>query len=305
MNAMKKNVHKKNWNGFSNYLLILSLLVIPCFGFSQAGINTDGSAPDNSAMLDLKSTQMGFLPPRMTTAQRNAIVSPAEGLVIYNTENKEVELFNGTIWTSNSGEFLCNSSQVADEDGNIYNTFLIGNQCWMKENLRTGVMVQGSTVQTDNDIIEKYCYNNQADSCTKYGGLYQWDEIMTYTTGESIQGICPEGWHLPSVTEYNILLSNLPEELSHGDQMKETGYTRWQYSSLSNPTNLSGFTAVGAGYRYNSAPWFSQIRHYNILATSSPQDENYAFSLMLSYNSNGAENEAYPKYVGFSVRCVR
>jgi hypothetical protein len=55
---------------------------------AQFGINTDGSQPDSSAMLDVKSTSKGFLPPRLNIMQRNAIVSPAEGLVIYNTDEK-------------------------------------------------------------------------------------------------------------------------------------------------------------------------------------------------------------------------
>ena len=51
--------------------------------FAQVGINADNSASDNSAMLDVKSTSKGFLPPRMNSLDRDAIASPAQGLVIY------------------------------------------------------------------------------------------------------------------------------------------------------------------------------------------------------------------------------
>ncbi|MBK7175259.1 MAG: hypothetical protein IPH84_19035 [Bacteroidales bacterium] len=54
---------------------------------SQVSINADGTSPDNSAMLDVKSTSQGLLIPRMTMAQRNAIVSPATGLMVYQTDN--------------------------------------------------------------------------------------------------------------------------------------------------------------------------------------------------------------------------
>lgn len=301
---MKSIKNKKNeWTSVV-CLCLLTIMIVPCISFAQAGINTDGSTPDNSAMLDLKSTEKGFLPPRMTTAQRNAIESPAEGLVIYNTDNKEIELFNGIIWTSNSGEFLCNTSQVADADGNVYNTVLIGNQCWMRENLRVGMMVNGNTDQTDNDITQKYCYNNETDSCTEYGGLYQWGEIMDYATGVKVQGICPDGWHVPTVAEIDTLLANLPQEISKGDQLKETGTAHWHYSANSTPTNLSGFTALGAGYRYNSAPYFAEVRYYNIMATAVEQGVD-AYALELSYDSNETALEAYPKYIGFSVRCVK
>ncbi len=286
------------------YLYIMTMLILPCMGFAQAAINTDGSMPDNSAMLDLKSTAMGFLPPRMTTAQRNAIVSPAEGLVIYNTDNKTVELFNGTIWTSNSGEFVCNTSQVADADGNVYNTVRIGKQCWMKENLRAGVMVDGSDDQTDNGIIEKYCYNNDQNLCKEYGGLYQWAEMMNYTTGDGVQGICPSGgWHVPTVAEYNTLLANLPEAEARGDQMKETGTAHWQESTQSHPNNLSGFTATGAGYRVNDGSFYA-LRMYNILLTSDTETTT-AFCLLLGYDMTGVSTESYPQDGGYTLRCVK
>jgi len=59
---------------------------------------------------------------------------------------------------------------------------------------------------SNNSVIEKYCYNNEEDSCTKYGGLYQWDEMMQYTTEQGVRGICPAGWHLPTDEEWKICL---------------------------------------------------------------------------------------------------
>jgi hypothetical protein len=66
------------------------------------GTNTGGSTPDNSAMLDVKSTSKGFLPPRMTTTQRDAIISPAAGLTIYNTTKLCNETYNGSSWVGNT-----------------------------------------------------------------------------------------------------------------------------------------------------------------------------------------------------------
>ena len=62
------------------------------------GINATGAAPDNSAMLDIKSTDKGFLLPRMTTTQRIAIASPAMGLKVFDTDTKSFWYFNGTVW---------------------------------------------------------------------------------------------------------------------------------------------------------------------------------------------------------------
>lgn len=72
-------------------------------GYSQVGINTDNSAPDASAGLDLKFTDKGFLPPRVTTAQMFAIQNPAEGLLIYNTSFHCLVFYNGTGWKRTDG----------------------------------------------------------------------------------------------------------------------------------------------------------------------------------------------------------
>jgi hypothetical protein len=68
-------------------LFCILLLAYSISTYAQVGINADNSSPDPSAMLDVKSTDKGMLMPRMTLAQRNAIVSPANGLMIYQTDN--------------------------------------------------------------------------------------------------------------------------------------------------------------------------------------------------------------------------
>ncbi len=70
------------------------------------------------------------------------------------------------------------TSTVTDADGNVYNTVQIGNQCWMKENLKVGTRINGSQNMSDNGFVEKYCYNNDPANCDVYGGLYQWDEMV-------------------------------------------------------------------------------------------------------------------------------
>ena len=75
-------------------ILLLSGLSV----FAQVGINTDNSTPDPSAMLDVKSTSRGFLPPRMTAVEMNAIVTPSQGLLVYNTTVNSLFWFNGVTW---------------------------------------------------------------------------------------------------------------------------------------------------------------------------------------------------------------
>ena len=97
-NFIKPRLHMKKRLLLTSILTILLSITIQLS--AQVGVNIDGSAPDNSAMPDVKSTAKGFLPPRMTTAQRNAIASPAEGLVIYNTDEKTLYVYYGMAWKS-------------------------------------------------------------------------------------------------------------------------------------------------------------------------------------------------------------
>lgn len=104
-----------------NYLLVtLFFLSNNVISFSQVAVNTDGSAAHASAMLDVKSTTKGFLPPRMTQAQREAIVSPAPGLIIYQTDGTAGFYFhNGSTWGPQAG---AGSSKWNLNGNNIYNS---------------------------------------------------------------------------------------------------------------------------------------------------------------------------------------
>ena len=78
--------------------LILLLTIVPFFAKAQVGIGT--STPLASAQLEVASTTKGFLPPRMTATERNAIASPATGLIIYNTSTNSLDVYSGTVWIS-------------------------------------------------------------------------------------------------------------------------------------------------------------------------------------------------------------
>ncbi len=84
-------------------ILLSMLLILAVNAYSQVSINADGSNADGSAMLDVKSTNKGFLPPRMTEAQRDAISNPVAGLQIFNSTTNQPNYFNGTVWMSFDG----------------------------------------------------------------------------------------------------------------------------------------------------------------------------------------------------------
>ena len=89
--------------------VILVVLALSANAFSQnigVAINSDGAAPNNSSILDVSSATKGFLPPRMTNAQKTAIASPATGLIVWCSNcgsSGELQIFNGTTWTNTIG----------------------------------------------------------------------------------------------------------------------------------------------------------------------------------------------------------
>ena len=104
-------------------LLILLFLALSMSANAQIAINTDGSLPDNSAMLDVRSTAKGMLVPRMTAIQREAIVSPATGLLIFCTDNNLFFANNGIPaspdWISLSSQWLTNGANLSYTMGNV------------------------------------------------------------------------------------------------------------------------------------------------------------------------------------------
>lgn len=140
----------------------------------------------------------------------------------------------------------CPDTPTVTYSGKTYNTIQIADQCWLKENLDVGTMIEsnsGYDDQTNNGTIEKYCYDNDPNNCNTYGGLYQWNEAMQYVISEGAQGICPSGWHIPPQSEMQTLTTyanNDSQKLIDQSQTMKNGLTA---------TNETGFSALFAGYR--------------------------------------------------------
>lgn len=178
----------------------------------------------------------------------------------------------------------------------------------MAENLKVGVRIDGIQEQTNNGIIEKYCYNDSVNKCNTYGGLYKWSEMMQYITTEGVQGICPTGWHIPTDGEWTTLTTFLGGTLVAGGKMKsngtiEAGTGLW-YSPNTGATNESGFTAVPAGNRHDLG-YFNDISGYGRWWSSSESSTSYAWYRSLYFTSSYVYRDNGYKNRGFSVRCVK
>lgn len=166
-----------------------------------------------SVPFSLYASEAGSAPPILTSMseeERQLLDNPPLGYIILNTTTNKVNVYKSDGWFELGDEkisesFSCGKNLIDSRDNQEYKTIKIGEQCWMAENLNVGEMIDGAVNMTDNENIEKYCYQNSSAFCDTYGGLYQWDELMSYTKLESAQGICPEGWHIPSDIEVQEL----------------------------------------------------------------------------------------------------
>ncbi len=199
----------------------------------------------------------------------------------------------------------CPGTPTVAYEGQVYNTVLIGHQCWFKENLNVGNMIKGKDDMTDNGVIEKYCYDNDPANCNEYGGLYQWNEMMEYSTTAGEQGICPSGWHLPTDGEWTIMANLLGGAIVAGGKMKETGTTHW-LSPNTGATNESGFTALPGGHLVNFITMdFYHIKFYAFFWSSTVMDSLCAIRRRMTNNDNVIFRVDDNRMKAYSVRCIK
>jgi uncharacterized protein (TIGR02145 family) len=292
---------------YSVFVLILSMmpLILP----AQVGINADGSAPDHSAILDVKSSDKGFLPPRMTTEQISVIDSPANGLIVLCTTDNKLYVFNSTDGNWKEIQYgqgiiqpwSCGMPITDSRDAKQYNTVLIGNQCWLRENMNIGTRIQSNVAQSNHTAFEKYCFQNLESNCDIYGGLYQWENAMQWVLNPGAQGICPSGWHVPDQTEWDVLVTYLGGDDLAGAALKEAGTAHW--ASPNTGTNSSGFTGLGGGYiHYNNS---HDLLVYGYFWTSSQYYSfSYAYERHLWFAGNAVPGIQVEWDNAYSVRCV-
>jgi uncharacterized protein (TIGR02145 family) len=184
---------------------------------------------------------------------------------------------------------------IVNYEGQTYHTVLIGSHYWLKENLNVGTMLTRDQSQTDNGIIEKYCYEDDPNNCDIYGGLYLWNETMGYSSNP--KGICPAGWHVPTIIELNTLSIAVNGD---GNALKDVsqGFNNEDHNGKG--TNTSGFSAFLSGtFFFNYADIGTTTSFW-----SSTEVEESAYILdLFSYNNN-ANQDAIFKEFGLSVRCV-
>jgi len=162
-----------------------------------------------------------------------------------------------------------NKTFTDTRDGKTYKTVQIGEQVWMSENLN---------YETSSG---SWCYDDNAENCEKYGRLYNW---------ETAKDACPDGWRLPSIGDFQTLLSTCGTDASERYHAIKRG-------------GSSGFNAFWGGFRLNNN--YSLIGNLGSFWSSSERATNFYSYLSINIETQTAVMATSSKGVGFSVRCIK
>jgi uncharacterized protein (TIGR02145 family) len=324
------------------FLLSAAFIAASFTSIAQVGLGT--TIPDASAALDITSTTAGLLPPRMTTAERDVINSGvwAEGLTIYNTDTKCLELYNGTDWISVCdgsvvttippvlpGNTTCTSATISatpctsgelasginggslgnkydNTNGGTYSVVEIGGQCWMQENIDVDPTSSPTWVNSSDEGW--YGYYSTTYQAAGEGTLLQWSAAMNGATTERAQGVCPTGWHIPSDCEWMYLENSLG--MTTADQeltgFRNSGTVGSKLSNLtSGGNNSSGFTALFPGVVIDTNGTFFRRGGSGFWWSSSEASATDVLIRDINDTQAGVSRRSRKKARGFSVRCLK
>ncbi len=188
---------------------------------------------------------------------------------------------------------------VTDIDGNTYSSIIINGQEWMAENLRTTKYANGDVIPNITDGTQWTNlstgawshYNNDPSYENPYGKLYNFYSVI------DIRNVCPSGWHAPSDSEWITLMTSLGGQNVAGGKMKSTGTQYW-LSPNADASNISGFSALPGGYRYDTG--FFDLGNYGGFWGI----DNPTFASRSLSKDNGILNTSTGQN-GWSVRCLK
>jgi len=202
----------------------------------------------------------------------------------------------------------CGDALTDTRNNHEYATVMIGNQCWMQQNLNIGTMIYNTAYPTNNGVIEKWCYNVDESNCDLYGGQYYWDEMMGWTNISGTKGICPDGWHIPTNDEWTALTDLVGGYTLAGGNLKSTGTieagTGLWLAPNTGATNSVGFTAIPGGQR-NVGGSSQFLGAYASFWASTEYSASRAWGRRMFNTTQMLDVSNYTKLPGYSVRCVK
>ena len=328
---------------FATILIFVFVITLPAF--SQAQFKTvyviQGSAPSLSVYSDADSIRWKISHDlnhwNLVPGQDSTVFSAIIDTIAF--VRAEILHYDCPPYISDTAMIIpCSDincpAQVSDFDGNIYSTVQIGGQCWMGQNLKTSHYADGTSIplvesntawisMLDNDSTDAYCmYENDTANGSVYGYLYTWAAAMgghatsTNSNPSQIQGACPNGWHLPSDSEWNQLGMQLGMSWIEANHTNTAGYNEgsqlagdsalWTngYLEQNSEFNLTGFMGLPAGSRFS---WWGDFVFLSSDAawwTTTENSDTHTTSRLIQSNSRELKRTINPKGTGISVRCL-
>lgn len=234
------------------------------------------------------------------SSSSSAVTSSSSGEIIITSSSSIAE-------TSSSGKeswaylnpVMSYGEMIDDRDGQVYKTVVIDEQTWMAENLNF-------------EVENSYCYNDSTSNCSKYGRLYSWATAVGKTESScgqgnlcslpsgTVQGICPEKWHLPSKAEFESLILKAGGQNSGGNILKSK--TDWNFDG--NGIDVYGFTALPAGNRYANGNNYGKGGNASFWS-STENNLNESFYMNMGFINDSVSMKKNYKERRLSVRCIK
>jgi len=195
----------------------------------------------------------------------------------------------------------CGNLFTDPRDNQSYATLLFGTACWMTENLNYGNRIPSSSFQLDNCVPEKYCFNDQPEPCAPGSALYQWDELMEYAESDTVQGLCPPGWHVATEEEWQALIALFQNAAYAGSALKQTGYSG--FNAL-----LTGFYGNASVWRYGATdPTLNSTLFWTSTASGPGKSRAHGLNEVVTEPTFTTSVSSYSssRANAFSVRCVK
>ncbi len=186
-------------------------------------------------------------------------------------------------------------------DGKFYATIQIGEQCWFRENLN--YEVEGGS----------WCYNNEEKNCDDYGRIYSWEVAMVNSLEEGAQGICPQGWYIPTDEDFKTLEREIGmtrvesnesewrgQEMKIGDRLKVPSSCKEAGQDFCGSSSMN----ITLGGSRSSAGAFRYLGTHSFLWTSTLSVGD-AYRRLLALENEGIHREKTSTENGFYVRCIK
>ena len=289
---------------------------------SNSGVMTSSSSATSSSSVEEPKSSSSEIESSSSSSEDSEPVERSSSSSLGDV-NCSVLLEGETGWSWNVPKECRFNSEITygtmtdERDGKTYKTVKIGDQTWMAENLNY-------YDATNLSVKEKsWCFgkkdNEDSTTCDVAGRFYTWaaaiDSVklandadnpldcgdgMTCTLPDTVYGICPSDWHLPTLAEWKALFEAV------GGRSVAAGVLKSQngWYSKGNGTDAVGFSAIPVGFRTRAGDYDFE-GYFAHFWSASESDEDNAYDVFMNYYIKDVRYDDDVKFYGYSVRCVK